>query len=424
MRRRESDDREFRFWSSFRHPVRDEFSYKAMIAEASKIFSMYTDIFHSYISSGDLTQAEEVGGMSYRYRYSPLSSIARAEKELDQFFTNISEERNRKRYQYLMENVLRLIKPDSWPYLAECLFEAFKENRGSSDLSKAIIDLVSDDEFGKFNRYFKRYVGAISKSLKKALESEDTTEMVQLIYELTKSEIRSIDYTNLQPTLYYYVLKLKTVLMKPDFQELYTALNQTDYFIQESAWKLHTGRWPEMATFLDNFLRRTIGSIVFWDRLTGQFLTEMKTEISEMMKEFRHILDDINIEDVADIMFDKLTSIMNMIADGEEASIRQLFQDIRGSGWERTISHLPEIIFDELTNLSVYICNYLPSYDDIKTAVVNNNFFQPIKTLLFKDWPQAVIYPASVEDFVRRIYDDRFSILDAVIGDSPCDHDD
>ena len=70
------------------------------------------------------------------------------------------------------------------------------------------------------------------------------------------------------------------------------------------------------------------------------------------------------------------------------------------------------------------LASYLPSYDDIKSTVINNDFFRPIKTLWFNDWPQDEIYPASIEDFVRRIYDTRFSIFDAVFGKSPCDHDD
>ena len=47
-----------------------------------------------------------------------------------------------------------------------------------------------------------------------------------------------------------------------------------------------------------------------------------------------------------------------------------------------------------------------------------------IKTLFFKDWPQEEIYPASIEDFVRRIYDASFLIFDSINGDSPCDHED
>ena len=250
-----------------------------------------------------------------------------------------------------MKNVVRLIKPETWPNLASCLYEAFKENQDSSTLSQAITDLVSEEDLEKFNHYFKRYAGELGRALKKGLESEDTIEMVQLLYKLTKSEIKSIDYNSLQSTLYYFVLQLKTVLMKPDFTELWTTLNQTDYFIQESVWKLNTGRWPEMESFADNWLRRTLGSIVFWDRLTGQFIPEMKNEISDIMAEMKDYMEDLNIEDVADTIFGKLTSIMNMIADGDDKSIRQLFEDIRGSKWDEILTIYIETMAVKLSRL-------------------------------------------------------------------------
>ena len=201
-----------------------------------------------------------------------------------------------------------------------------------------------------------------------------------------------------------------------------------------------------MVTMADNVLRRTLGSMVFWYGLTSQFIPEMKNEISDMVDELKDYLVDNNVdmEDVADTFFKKLTSIMNMVADGDDKSIRQLFEDIRGSKWDETMIYNIGFAGEELTRFVVFFyiflsrniffsffsCNlatlasYLPSYDDIKSSVINNHFFQPIKTLLFKDWPQDEIYPASIEDFVRRIYDTRFSIFDSVFGYSPCDHDD
>merc|ERR1711953_325526 len=411
------NDRDFRFWSSFRYPVEAEFGYREAINSGSQVYLSYTDIFHSYISWGEFSDTEDFTG--WRYRYS-LNSIAKTEKMLDEFVSNLSEERNR--YQKLMKNLVRLIKPDTWPFLASCLYEAFKENQDSSRLSQAVTDLVSEDELEMFNRYFKRYVGDISKSLKKVLESEYTLEMVQLAYELTKSEIRAIDYNHLQSTLYYFVLQLKTVLMKPDIKELWTTLNQTDYFVQESLWKLNTGRWPEMATFVDNFLRRTVGSIVFWDRLTGPFIPEMKNEALQIVDDFKYELPDINL----DTFFKTLTSIIFMIADGDEASIRQIFKDIRGSKWDETLASYIEIIADELTSCNLAtLASYLPSYDDIKSTINNRNpwLLQPIKTLLFKDWPQDEIYPASIEDFVRGLYYTRHAIFHAIFGRRPCDND-
>jgi len=399
-----ASERDFRFWSSFGYPVEAEFGYKQAI--------------NSYISWENFPGVDELIG--WRYRSRSLHSIAKTEKMLDELVSNLSEERNR--YQKLMKNLVRLIKPDTWPYLASCLYEAFKENQDSSSLSQAVTDLVSEDELEMFNRYFKRYVGDISKSLKKALESEDTIEMVQLTYELAKSEIKSINYNQLQPTLNYFILQLKTVLMKPDIKELWTTLNQTDYFVQESFWKFNTGRWPEMATFVDNFLRRTVGSILFWDRLTGPFIPAMKNEALEIVDDFKYELPDINL----DTFFETLTSVIFMIADGDEASIRQIFMDIRGSKWDETVASYIEIIAEELTSCNLAtLASYLPSYDDIKYTITNRHpfFLHSIKTLLFNDWRQYEIYPASIEDFVRGLYYTRHAIFSAIFGRRPCDDD-
>ena len=113
-----------------------------------------------------------------------------------------------------------------------------------------------------------------------------------------------------------------------------------------------TGQWPEMTKFAENFLRRTVGSIIFWDRLTGQFITEMKTQIPDIMDELKDFLD-IDIEDATNTIFEKLTSIMNMIADGDEVSIRQLFEDIRGSKWDEWLSFYIEIIAEKLTRFVI-----------------------------------------------------------------------
>jgi len=417
-------NRDFRYWSPFnqeRYQSHEdvELSYKSSIATLSQAFSLYNDIFHSFISL-----PSEAG---YEYQY----KLAWMEKHADELVSQLSEGRYEK--QKWMKDVVKLIKPDTWPYLASCLYEAFRENQDSSTLSKLITVLVSEKDFKELNGDFERYVGPLSNAVRNVLESRETIEMIQLIYELTKSEIRAIDYNSLQPTLYYFVLQLKTVLMKPDIKELYATLNQTDYFIKESFWKYETGRWPEMDTFNYNFMRETLGKEEFWDRLPQQFIPEMVKETIPMMRdELKNWLEendfddlaDINMEEAADTFFEKLTSIMEMVADGDEASLHQLFEDIRGSKWDEIVISYIETIADKLTSCNLAtLASHLPSYDDIKSTITNNDFLQPIKTLLFNDWPQDEIYPESIDDFVGRIYDTRHSIFEAIFGKRPCDDD-
>ena len=322
--------------------------------------SSYTDRLHSFVSVAEVLEDDGLSDSSQH----PQSIIAAVEQAAEQFVSNLSEERNR--YQKLMKNLVRLIKPDTWSFLASCLFEAFQENQDSSSLGQVITDLVSEDDFEKFNRYFERYIGDTALALKKVLEAEDTLEMVQLTYELTKSEIKSINFYNF-PSMAYFVLQMKTVLKKADFKELWTELNQTEYFIQQSIWKYETGRWPEMETFVKNFLLKTVGNEEFWDRLPQQFIPEMvKEKIPQMMYWLRSWLRendfddlaDINMEDVADTFFEKLTSIMDMIADGEEVSIRQLFKKMQGFKWDKTVTSHIETIGDKLTRFVRYIYLY------------------------------------------------------------------
>ena len=275
----------------------------------------YLDLFHSYISWGVFPDNDVV---SEGWRYSAIATIAEGEKALDEIVSQLPKE-------------------------SSCLLEALEDS--------SILNTVMTDHFsGNFSCCIRN----VSMALKSFLQSDLTADMVQLIYELAKSEIRAIDYNALQPTLYYFVLQLKTVLMKPDFQELYASLNQTQSFWQKSVWKYETGRWPEMVTFDLNFLRRTKGSVAFWDRLTGQFLIEMKNKIPEMKKHIPRMMKDV-VDQFVD-HFDELFELfMSMIADGDEASIRQIFEDIRGSKWDEIVTSYIQIIAEELTRFLIFL---------------------------------------------------------------------
>ena len=113
-----------------------------------------------------------------------------------------------------------------------------------------------------------------------------------------------------------------------------------------------------MERFVDNFLRKTFGTEEFWDRLPQQFIPEMvkekmprmRNELKSWLKENNYDdLADTNLEDAADLFFEKLTSIMAMIAEGDRGSIRELFQDIRGSRWDENVTSYIRIIADKLT---------------------------------------------------------------------------
>merc|ERR1719510_1305882 len=106
--------------------------------------------------------------------------------------------------------------------------------------------------------------------------------------------------------------------------------------------------------------------------------------MSEMNNKIPDSIDNV-VENLVENFDEHFESYMSMIADGDEDSIRQIFRDIRRSKWDETITSYIEIAGYHLTSCNLAIqMSYLPSYDDIKSTVSNNPFFQTIKTLLFQ----------------------------------------
>ena len=144
--------------------------------------------------------------------------------------------------------------------------------------------------------------------------------MIQLIYELAKAEIKAANYDPILESLEYFSSQLQTVLLTVDLGEVWTALNTSQHFWEEKTWQLTSGRWPEMETFLQNFLRKTVGQQLFWHRLTQQFLPEMLNE--EVPVWAASWLEQ-------ELELDTLRSLLENIAEGNRYKIKKLFRDIR-----------------------------------------------------------------------------------------------
>ena len=286
-----------------------EYEYKEMVSDIWKPYIEHMDLFHSYMTCGDFPIADRS-----MWRRSRLGKIADEVLKLDEIVSN----------QTFLLDLEKTIRPQSWPNLASCLFEDLLPSRNSSFLSRVITEHISVEEFENFNIYFKRYIGNISQSVIKVLGSEETPQMVQLIYDLSKSELFSINWNYIQPQQYYLMLQLKTILLKPDFKQLGKTLIQTQIFIEKAIGKFKNGSWPEMEAFVSRFVVLTLGS-------------NISLSIDQFIPDVKELLDiDTNVENAVhlSLIVDKITSFLDRIADGDEDWFRQLFRDIRGSRWD------------------------------------------------------------------------------------------
>lgn len=48
--------------------------------------------------------------------------------------------------------------------------------------------------------------------------------------------------------------------------------------------------------------------------------------------------------------------------------------------------------------------NLVPFFE-VKNIIVNDDGFKSLQTLLFSDWPATEVYPKSVDEFLRNIYE-------------------
>ena len=129
-----------------------------------------------------------------------------------------------------------------------------------------IVATVPQEKFQAWNDKFVRLVGELSDSVEAVVMSEKTIEMVQEIYQLLRN-FDSTDINERSRGYYYLLMQLRTVLLNVDMESLFAQLNEAQFLLEESVWKLSTGQWPEMQAFLVNFLRNTAGSEQFWRRL-------------------------------------------------------------------------------------------------------------------------------------------------------------
>ena len=141
---------------------------------------------------------------------------------------------------------------------APCLYDALQAR--NSSLSRIFTENVKKDKFLNF-------VEELSESLEKLVRSDKAVCMVQTFYKTLKSHMKSLEHNSLAAEVYLMFLRARKVLLNINIEKVFEHLNDIHFTLEVSFWKVQTGQWPEMAKFVDNFFRLTVGSREFWNRL-------------------------------------------------------------------------------------------------------------------------------------------------------------
>ena len=110
--------------------------------------------------------------------------------------------------------------------------------------------------------YVQRFYNAIINAVK---NFDKSTQFVQREYDFFwNSLFTDLDINKLTTNFYGSFLEFRKIALNVDIDGLALKINEIINMFGLAAWKTYKGEWPEMEQFVDNLLRKTLGSEDFW----------------------------------------------------------------------------------------------------------------------------------------------------------------
>jgi len=399
---------EFEFNRIFQAPLEVQNIWIQNVAMMSSAALVPLDQINIFFNGGNLTIMEERKMMKGNRHYENhpqydalgvLMFLSQMENDLDNVFYK----------QLTMIDQKYHLKMGAMTYLslaksqAPCLYDALQSR--NSSLSRMFIENVEKEKFVLF-------VTEITETLEKLVRSEKTIPMVQMFYKSLKSKIKSYDYNSLFSKLYLTFLQTRQLLLKIDIVAELENLNDIHFLLAQTVWKLKTGQSPEIAEFLDNFFRNTYGSREFWVRLDviyHETIETLRGMYAERQAEFEILLESQMIPFIM-----KMKSSLEQLAEGDQDLLYNIF--------EHFDCNLPELI-DQLNDrisrqfLSCWaVLHGKPDYAKIKQEMAECPNVKFFKTLIFADWPQEEIFPATFENLAYKLHRTFWLIVSGLFG--------
>jgi len=375
------------------------------IARGSAPVLLTFDQLNIFLNGGNLT----VNHIEFGYRdreLQPLRTLSEWEQNLDDnVYKTLPWLLQYQRGQIL--SYLGLISSQ-----ATCLYDAL-EGRNSS-MTRIFTKNVAREKFVLF-------VSEFLESLERLVRSEKTVEMIQMFYTTLKSEIKSYDHNALTAEMYLTFLQTRRVLLNIDMKTLFDQLNEIVFTIAHSVWKLKTGQWPEMEKFVDNFFRKTYASREFWARLDGiyqKYLEEQREVYERRKRNFENALDDDIIP-----FFKMLKTTLDDVSEGDKELITNFFKEL-----DFPLMDKIRILNSFIGSRNYFSCwaaeHFWPDYDQLAREISEQPDVAALNALVFSDWPEEDIFPASFQKFCQEIHTKLWLIISALFGHCPANNDD
>jgi len=292
---------------------------------------------------------------------------------------------------------------------AECVYDMISES--NSTLHETFSQVVSKEQFLD---YVNRFYIAITNAI---IDADKTTQFLQREYDFVwNSLFLDLDINKLTTNFYGSFLEFRKIALNVDMDALARNITSLVNMFLGAVRKMELGKFPEMERFVDNLLRKTLGSEDFWlkiDELYQKSLNEWEETYSNRQKDLASTLQYEIIP-----FFEEILYGLENIPENESVLKKTV-------GFSEYVRYLP-FFFDQKQTISrmngnvCWVLNelYLMDFQTMKRIYGDNNIFKMLNNICFSNWPAGEEYPKSFDDFFEKMHALTLTVINNIVG--PC----
>jgi len=394
----------FRFSQIFRAPENVNNLWVSELALASVQSTHSMDQFNIFLNGGMI---KEDGREHYKYKNKKeldfLRTLSKYYEDADEYINETIKEKDN-----LKAVAVMILKSGGVEKTVGCYYDQLALSPAT--IPKTFVANVPKEKF-------LDYTSKLVEEVVKLLKSEKTEKIVIKVIESIKSKLKTIDIDKLTYHKYLLDLRSRTLVLDVDIEKVFEDLNEVHKLIMEGLWKIHTGQWPAMVKFVNNFFRYTFASEHFWfrvDKLYHNLVDQAKSLYEERQKS----LETKMTGDILPFFRSFLEFLIN-IREGRKTFIDDLISEME----KMDFNEILESYFTSYTKvfskhfLSCYTALYgKPDFDLLAEFAEENYIAKTIKDLVFADWPKDEIFPKGLDAFVEKFENLVWILMTSTLG--------
>jgi len=366
------------------------------------------DQINAFFNGGNISFSK----LDYRYTYMPgpaqiIVDLSTFKRNLDEFVQNLQM------FYPLSQRVLDFNGSYQKEVLAEaeCFYDNISSN--NSTVEQTFSELVPKE---MYMDYVERFYNAIINAVK---NFDKSTQFVQREYDFFwNSLFTDLDINKLTTNFYGSFLEFRKIALNVDIDALALKINEIINMFGLAAWKTYKGEWPEMERFVDNLLRKTLGSEDFWLEIDDLYQMGINVWEEEYYKRQKDLA--FTIEHKIKPFMKELLNILENLPENESVLDKKI-------GFGTYLRYLPSY-FDQknaLSRMNEDICwilkeQKLVDFQTLKSFYGNGDAIKMFNEICFSNWPAGEEYPKSFDDFFEKIHALLLTMTNDIIG--PCQY--